>query len=67
MLAPGFLFIIVGIAMPFISEELGLASWGVCGLGFALFFGGILVIVTNLKKKQPKMEGSMGLDDIDTL
>ena len=64
MLGPGILLIAASIALPLISEELGLVSWGVCGLGFVLFFGGLIAIVTNLKKKPPKMESGMGLDDL---
>lgn len=67
MMPPGFVLLAVSIIMPFISEELGLASWPVFALGFGLFFGGILTIVTNLKKKPPKFEDSMGLDELDKM
>ena len=67
MLGAGVFFSIVGFVMPIISADLGLASWPVSGFGFVLFFGGLIVILTNLKKKPPKMEGSMDLDELERL
>ncbi|MCK5772374.1 MAG: hypothetical protein KAH57_01165 [Thermoplasmata archaeon] len=63
MLIPGVVLILLSIAMPFVNAMFGLLSWPVCFSGGALFFGGLITIVTNLKKKPPTSQG-MGLDEL---
>ena len=65
MLIVGLALIIISAVMPFVAPVFGYFSWGSCILGLGLLVGGLVGIVSGLKKNKPQPPPKdMGLDEL---